>query len=304
MTKTPKTPKATKLAFASAKGGVGKTTVAVNVAGALSARDNDVLLVDLDPQGVATEALGFVAEYDAEPPTLLDTLVDSDYHDRADDLVVEHDEMDVLPSNIDLLHAERELAVADMIAKLRNDEDEDDGFDPDVLAQFTVALNPADVGDHAHANHLVDDLLEQFNSAYDFIVIDTPPFYGMILNNALFAARNVVIPALAEGTSQRAVELLFGQLGALEDETGIALDDVACIANRVDKRTNEATAMLDWFEEAFGDVPVHEIPNRVALQYAYDAGSSIVEYRPESDVADIFRTIAEDIDERVRGASA
>src|SRR6056297_3277179 len=99
---------AARICVTNAKGGTGKTTVAINVAGALNERGRDVLFVDLDPQGNATEGLGMLDAYDAEPPTLFDALTDHERQHIVDDLVVEHSEMDVLPANIDLLQAEHE----------------------------------------------------------------------------------------------------------------------------------------------------------------------------------------------------
>src|SRR6056297_2547007 len=105
------------LCVTNAKGGTGKTTVAINVAGALTARGRDVLFVDLDPQGNATEGLGLAAAYDAPPPTLFDVLTDPDQRDGLSDLVVSHPEMDVVPSSIDMLQAEHELTLANVMAK-------------------------------------------------------------------------------------------------------------------------------------------------------------------------------------------
>ena len=77
---------AARVCVTNAKGGTGKTTVAINVAGALNRRGHDVLFVDLDPQGNATEGLGLTAAYDAAPPTLFDVLTDPDHRDRLADV--------------------------------------------------------------------------------------------------------------------------------------------------------------------------------------------------------------------------
>src|SRR6056297_858604 len=97
---------AARMAISNQKGGVGKTTVAINVGGALNRRGHEVLFVDLDPQGNATEGLGLEPEYEAEPPTLFDALTDHEEREDVDALVVEHEEMDVLPSNIDMTSVE------------------------------------------------------------------------------------------------------------------------------------------------------------------------------------------------------
>ena len=135
-----------------AKGGTGKTTVAINVAGALSERGRDVLFVDLDPQGNATEGLGLLDEYDAAPPTLFDVLTDGDQRDRLGDLVVEHPEMDVVPSNIDMLQAERELTIADLVARATAG---DVDIDPEALSSLAVNVTP----DTVTGGHALDTLI-------------------------------------------------------------------------------------------------------------------------------------------------
>jgi chromosome partitioning protein len=122
-----------------AKGGTGKTTVAINVAGALNERGRDVLFVDLDPQGNATEGLGLVDAYDAAPPTLFDVLTDPEQRGALSDIVRSHPEMDVVPSNIDMLQAEHELTLSNVMAKLAADPTLDG--DPNWLMQ-TLRVDP------------------------------------------------------------------------------------------------------------------------------------------------------------------
>lgn len=107
--RTPQIQQMNRIALYNCKGGTGKTTIGINVAGALAQRGADVLFVDLDPQGNATEGLGLVEAYDDAPPTLLDALLEPDSVD-VDDLV---QEFDVLPSNVDMLNAERALVIDD-----------------------------------------------------------------------------------------------------------------------------------------------------------------------------------------------
>ncbi|MFC6725491.1 ParA family protein [Halobium palmae] len=250
-----------KLCVSNQKGGVGKTTVAINVAGALNARGREVLFVDLDPQGNATEGLGLVDEYEAEPPSLFDVLTDPEQRERIGDLVVEHEEMDVVPSNIDMTAVEPELVLA-----RRGGE------------QLALAL-------------------EHVEDAYDYVVVDCPPHLGYLADNALFATRNVLIPALAESTSKRALELLFDHIESLELDYEIEITDRCVVANRVEE-TNEAKEMMAWFRQAFPDIPVWEVRKRVALQRAFTDGRSVVRYRPDLDMAAVFDEIAADLDEQ------
>lgn len=251
-----------KLCLSNQKGGVGKTTVAINVAGALNQRGHDVLFVDLDPQGNATEGLGFPEAYNAEPPTLFDVLTDASQRDHLEDLILEHEEMGVIPSNIDMTAAEPELTMA-----RRGSE------------QLALALDTLD-------------------RDFDWIIVDSPPNLGFLTDNALHATQNVLIPALAESTSKRALELLFDHIEMLEldfqeaiGDQEFTIRDRGLVANRVEN-TGEAEEMLEWFELGFDDVPVWEVRKRVDLQRAFSKGVSIFEYKPELDMCEEFLNIA------------
>lgn len=258
-----------KLCLSNQKGGVGKTTVAINVAGALNQRGHDVLFVDLDPQGNATEGLGFPEAYNKEPPTLFDVLTDASSRDQFGNLLLDHEEMAVIPSNIDMTAAEPELTMA-----RRGSE------------QLALALDTLD-------------------REFDWIIVDSPPNLGFLTDNALHATQNVLIPALAESTSKRALELLFDHIEMLElDFEGVdaefEISDCGLVANRVET-TNEADEMLEWFDEVFDNVPVWEVRKRVDLQRAFSAGVSIFEHKSELDMCETFNEIAAGL-ERQYGA--
>jgi len=282
-----------RLCVTNAKGGTGKTTVAINVAGALNERGRDVLFVDLDPQGNATEGLGLTAAYDAAPPTLFDALTRADRRDVVPELIVEHPEMDVLPSNIDMLQAEHELTIADLIAR---SQDGQTGLDPDALASLAMNVTPEAV-EGSHALDLFAKALAHVEDDYDYVVVDSPPFYGKLTDAGIFATQHIVVPALTEATSERAIELLIDQMAALEGQTDITVDTLGVVANRVEK-TNEDLTMIEWLEEVFTDFPVWQVRKRVALQRAFSAGQSIFAYDPSVDMAEVFLEIAASLDER------
>lgn len=248
-----------RIAISNQKGGTGKTTVTVNLAGAFNQLGREVLLIDLDPQGAATESCGFADAYDDQPPSLFDVLAEKD-HDELPGLILEHDELDLVPSNIDMTAAERELILA-----RRGGE------------QLALALEG-----------VADD--------YDVVLVDCPPHLGLLTDNALYACGSVLIPALAESTSKRALELLYDHIEALEMDYDMTVEERGLIANRVEE-TNEADAMMAWFDEAMGDLPIWEIRKRVDLQRALSHGGSIFAYKPELDMAEVFLDIARELDQ-------
>lgn len=249
-----------RISVSNQKGGVGKTAVSVNLAGALNDRGHRVLLVDLDPQGNATEAVGLPEEYDPEPPSLFDVLVDADSREAVNSLICEHPEMDVLPSNIDMTAVEPELTLT-----RRSGE------------QLSMALDAVD-------------------EAYDFVIVDCPPNLGNLLDNALLAAPHVLIPALAESTSKRAFELLLDHVQSLERDYDLSVGEIGVVVNRIDVRKNQANTMIEWIETAFEDVPVYRVRERAAVQKTMDAGETLAEFRPEADVTGIFDEIAEGVE--------
>jgi chromosome partitioning protein len=248
-----------RVAISNQKGGAGKTTTAINLAGALNARGHDVLLVDLDPQGHATDGLGFGDRYENTETGLLDALADLDDGPTLSDLTVSHDELDLVPAHEAMINAEDVLS-----GKMKREE---------------------------RLSMLVADA-----NQYDYVLIDCPPNLGVLTDNAIVAAPNVVIPAQAKTTSKRAINLLFKQLGSIER----AFDDVteiALVANEV-QSDNESTEMMQWFREVFENredrdpILVFEIRKRVVLQRAYNAGVSIFKHDEDCDMEDVYDELA------------
>jgi len=257
-------PDPVRVAVSNQKGGVGKTAVAINVAGALNEQGHEVLFVDLDPQGNATENLGMREAYDEGPPSLFDVLSDAEQRSYITNLVREHEEMDVVPSNIDMTAVEPELTLSRRSGQ-----------------QLSLAL-------------------EHVEGRYDYVIIDCPPFLGNLMDNALYAAQNTLIPALAETTSKRAFELLFDHISALEKDYDIEIRDRGVVLNRIDVRKIQAREMIEWVENAFDDTPVWRVRERAAVQRAMTEGSSLFVEAPQCDQVDAFREIARGLDKQFR----
>lgn len=286
-----------RVVVANAKGGVGKTTVAANLVGALAQQDIDVLAVDADPQGNLTEALGHLEAYEAEPPTLFDVLLDVEQRGAVNTILQEGSEADLIPSSIDMLGSSMELAAAHFLAQLHNTDlyTDDAQLVADVtgaLQSMTSVVTPATVGEYPHGYGLLTDAFSHLDREYDIVVIDAPPGHNPMFKNALFAAPNLIVPATAEASSKGAVDRLFDEIAAFEEDTGVFVEEQFAVVNRIRRRTNAADQMTAFLEEVFDDVPVYHVPERVALSYAYDEGQSIFEYRPDADVAQTFSEAA------------
>lgn len=246
-----------RLAIAQQKGGVGKTTDAINLGGALAARGHDVLLWDSDPQGYLTMGVGLDEEYTADEPNQYTAYKNPTDHDLGD-LVRAHEEFDVVPANIDMFHLEQEL-----VSAMKGRE------------RLTTLLDGV--------------------TGYDFVLVDCPPSLGHLTDNALLASRNIIIPAEAEDTSIRAIEILFNQIDTLEETFDGAITEQAILVSNIDYPLDgEQESMLEWYDENFGDyIPVYEFRNRAAVKRAFNAGVSIFAADEECDQEDGLLQLAD-----------
>jgi ATPases involved in chromosome partitioning len=251
-----------RVAISNQKGGAGKTTTAINVAGALNNRGHDVLLIDLDPQGHATDGLGHADKYGADRLSLFEMLPDLNAMDRLNELVVDHPEMDLVPSHERMINAEDEL------------------------------------GGEMKREERLRMLLDRSAGDWDYVLVDCPPNLGVLVDNAIVAAPNVLIPAQAKTTSKRAINLLFKQLRAIESAFG-EISELGLVANEVGV-DGEADDMMQWFKEIFEEKhskEVFEIRKRVALQRAFNNGVSIFEHDEQCDMETEYHRIADHIEE-------
>ncbi|MGQ3723562.1 ParA family protein [Natrialba aegyptia] len=238
------------------KGGTGKTTVSINLAGGLAERGHDVVLIDLDPQGYATVGTGLKASYSTDGATLFEVLLEESA--TLGDIVQEGPEFDVIPS------------AARMAGR-----------------NIEAQLKQATAGERR-----LEAALDDLDGGHDVIVIDCPPGLGALTDNALLASRNVVIPAEAKGTSRRALELLNDQIDTLEQYFGADIRPIAVVANEA-RPDGVSDEMLEWFDAVFGGtIPVYEVRKRVALQRAMDAGRSVFAHDEDIDMAAVFDDLA------------
>lgn len=252
-------------AICNQKGGVGKTTLTINLGAALSQMGAKVLLVDLDPQGHLTEGIGLSDEYLQSPATLYNALVGKKPTDPTS-LVRKspHEALWVIPASYELMLAEQALYMA------RNRE------------------------------HKLRSLLTNLEDDFDWILIDCPPVLGNLTDNALNAARRVIVPIQAEATSVRAVELLFDQIESIERGLSIQIDVLAVVPNLV-QDSALSRKILEQLREVVPVVTPFEMRKRVMLQSAWAAGRSIFAYdtpssadeRTRREIADLYVRLAE-----------
>jgi chromosome partitioning protein len=249
---------------ANQKGGAGKTTDVIHTGGALAARGHNVLLVDIDYHGGLTCSLGYTdLYYDEKRLTLFDVL-DFDQMEQIDDLVQHHDEFDILP-------ASEKLAANSNIQTL-NDA-------PKSRERLGLAL-------------------EELTTDYDYILIDTPPSLNILTDNAIVAARNIIIPVIPEELNANSLRIFGKQLSYLEKAYG-DINQLCIIANRVEDIT-EHKQTIDEITDAY-PIPVFEVPKRTDLSRSIGKNQSIFGYKRENsrvkDAREIFNDIGDLLDE-------
>jgi chromosome partitioning protein len=248
------------------KGGVGKTATALNIGGALAEAGHRVLLVDLDPQGHLTHALG---RQDAPlgPGSLRTALVSG-----ADRPVPDHHPLgfDLLATNVEMFTVAREL---------------------DQLRAREKRL-----GRH----------LAAFAGDYDHALIDCPPTLDVLTDNALTAADGVLVPVQAEDSSLRALRLLLDQVAALEAELReTRLDLHGLVVSMLERgaggvaRSNVSRSVM----AELGAIPLPVlavIPRNVVVAEAWRIGIPVVAYAPGSEHAELYRQLAKVLAEGAR----
>jgi chromosome partitioning protein len=229
------------------KGGVGKTTLTINLGAALAARGVRVLVIDLDPQGHLTEGVGLAQSYLTDHYNLYTALTNAT-EQQGQQLIesAPHDQFEVIPSHYELMLAEQALYMA------RGRE------------------------------HRLKKLLDTLPNTYDVILLDCPPALGNLTDNALNAARNVLIPVQAEATSIRALELLFDQIESIEKGLSIKVQVVGVVPNLV-QDSKLSHRILDELRENVPHIAPFVIRKRVVLQEAWNQGRSIFTYEPHTN---------------------
>jgi len=249
------------VAIANQKGGVAKTTTAINLSACLSELGKRVLLVDLDPQGNATSGVG-VAKH-----KLTRCIYDVLINDVPLDQVIQKTEqknLKVVPARIQLAGAEIEL-----VSQISRE------------GKLRLAL-------------------ENTKDNYDFIFIDCPPSLGLLTLNALTAATDVLIPIQCEYYALEGLTLLMSTLERVRKHLNPNLNILGALLTMFDARTNLAIQVVDEVKKYFPQKVFKTIISRnVRLSEAPSHGKPINSYDTRSRGAEVYRELAKEVLERV-----
>ena len=247
------------MTIANQKGGVGKTTTAVNLAACLALHGCRVLVVDLDPQGNASTALD--VEHRAGTPSVYDVLVD----DQPLASIVQQVEglpgLMCAPATIDLAGAEIEL----------------------------VPLV-------ARESRLLRSIEQLDMTSFDYVLIDCPPSLGLLTVNALVAAEEVLIPIQCEYYALEGLEQLLRTVELVRGHLNAKLRISTILLTMYDGRTRLATQVAEDVRSHFGDVVLQTIiPRSVRVSEAPSYGQSVITYDPASSGAVAYAEAAREL---------
>ncbi len=248
------------IAIANQKGGVGKTTTAINLSACLAEAEKKVLTIDMDPQGNTTSGLG-VDKNDCEN-TIYQLILGECIFEEA--LIhTEFDYLDLIPSNVNLAGAEIELLnVENREYVLRNE-------------------------------------IEKVKDNYDFIIIDCPPSLNMLTVNAMTTASTVLVPIQCEYYALEGLSQLMYTINLVQERLNPSLHMEGVVFTMYDARTNLSLQVVENVKENL-DTTIYKtiIPRNVRLAEAPSHGKPINVYDSKSTGAESYRLLAQEVIDR------
>lgn len=245
------------IAIANQKGGVGKTTTAVNLSACLAHLDKRVLLIDVDPQGNTTSGIG-IDKGDVE--NCIYNILVEDISPKEVIRQTSVEGLHIIPSTIQLAGAEIELV-------------------PTISRE--VRLRRA---------------LEQVELEYDYIIIDCPPSLGLLTINSLTAANSVLIPVQCEYYALEGLSQLLNTVRLVQKHLNKNLAIEGVLLTMLDARTNLGIQVIDEVKKYFREKVFKTIiPRNVRLSEAPSHGQPIITYDPKSRGAEVYLDLAKEV---------
>ncbi len=245
------------IAIANQKGGVGKTTTAVNLSSCLAYKGKNVLLIDVDPQGNSTSGLGI--DKKSINKSIYDVIInDEPIENTLINTPVEN--LKLCPSNIQLAGAEVELV--------------------SVISR----------------ENRMKMALEDIKSKFDFIIIDCPPSLGLLTINSLTASNTILVPIQCEYYALEGLSQLMNTVKLVQRHLNPALDVEGVVLTMFDARTNLSIQVVDEVKKHFRNKVYRTvIPRNVRLSEAPSFGLPIILYDPKSKGSECYLELAEEV---------
>ena len=255
------------IAIANQKGGVGKTTTAINLGASLAVAEQRTLIIDMDPQANASSGLGIRPGESHQ--TIYDILVNGRPAEDAILHEVHFPALALIPSTRDLVGAEIELV------------------------------------ERPDRERILRKAVDAIRDRFDFILVDCPPSLGLLTLNTLAAADSVLIPIQCEFYALEGLSQLLNTVRLVQKGLNPALEIEGVLLTMYDRRLNLSRQVADEAREYFGDkVYRSTIPRNVTLAEAPSFGQPIVQYDVLSSGAQCYLTLAQELMARGTGTGA